>query len=290
MGQTSIALGTKTDSYELPVPRGAEGPEPRCSPSATTRPDRMVQITYAISGKGLEPVTVTRGYLYSVRVRFVGDATARQGRGGARYHAPLRGARARAGRRAPGRPGRRCRFRPGQYEYRLAIQQGEEAGVVLPRDTVRVGQPDVRGAGPQRPRARQPLHQPLLAPDRAGHRRCSIRSRPSSGATRWSSTTRSRDCSAGTPYDGADRGRKQGGGGGVFRKIFGGGGAATQPQVRRSRPRFPVEPLTAGLQARPAQAGELHAGGGGGRRAGPDGPARSRPSRWSGKTSAGSGG
>ena len=30
----------------------------------------LVQIAYAISGKGLEPVTVTRGYLYSVRVRF----------------------------------------------------------------------------------------------------------------------------------------------------------------------------------------------------------------------------
>src|SRR4029077_2608206 len=30
---------------------------------------------------------------------------------------------------------------PGRYEYRRAIQQGEESGVVLPRDTVRVGQP-----------------------------------------------------------------------------------------------------------------------------------------------------
>ena len=30
---------------------------------------------------------------------------------------------------------------PGQYQYRLAIQQGEESGVVLPRDTVRVGPP-----------------------------------------------------------------------------------------------------------------------------------------------------
>ena len=54
----------------------------------------QVQIAYAIAGAGLEPVTVTQGYLYSVRVRFV--AMDRLGRvaGRARHDAPFRGARA----------------------------------------------------------------------------------------------------------------------------------------------------------------------------------------------------
>src|SRR5262249_39625096 len=100
----------------------------------------MVQIAYAIAGSSLEPVTVTRGFLYSVRVRFV--ATDRNQKVVAsldttrHFVAP-----------APVPPGEHLVGRasvdvpPGQYEYRLAIQQGEESGVVLPRDTVRVGQP-----------------------------------------------------------------------------------------------------------------------------------------------------
>ena len=169
-GRTSIALGTRTDSYELRLRARSS----RCGRDVLAvgrdSSGTQVQIAYAISGKGLEPVTVTRGFLYSVRVRFAAmDATGRVV-AVARYHAPLRRARAGARRRAPGRARRRAGARRGSYEYRLAIQQGEEAGVVLPRDTVRVGGPASVGLGAERPRARQPQHQPGLAANRPGHR------------------------------------------------------------------------------------------------------------------------
>ena len=64
-----------------------------------------------------------------------GDGSDRPGRGLARHDAALRRARAGARRRAPGRTCRRAGADRASYEYRLAIQQGEEAGVVLPRDT-----------------------------------------------------------------------------------------------------------------------------------------------------------
>src|SRR5207247_6945021 len=100
----------------------------------------LVQITYAISGKGLEPVTVTRGYLYSVRVRFA--ATAPSGRVAASLDTtrhfvapePVPDGENLVGRVAGPQP-------PGKYEYRLPIQQGEAAGIVLPRATVRGGGP-----------------------------------------------------------------------------------------------------------------------------------------------------
>ena len=73
----------------------------------------MVQIAYAIAGSSLEPVTVTRGYLYSVRVRFV--ATDRNGESGcvARYHSALRCAGPGPRGRASGGPRRRARCRRG---------------------------------------------------------------------------------------------------------------------------------------------------------------------------------
>ena len=82
-----------TDSYELRFPRElkvrsdvlAVGHD--CSGT-------LVQIAYAIAGKGLEPVTVTRGYLYSVRVRFSATRPHGPGRGVARHHPALRRPRA----------------------------------------------------------------------------------------------------------------------------------------------------------------------------------------------------
>ena len=115
------------------------------------------------SRASLEPVTVTRGFLYCVRLRFVGAGPDRPGRGLAGYHPPLRRARAGAAdEHLVGRVAVRCR--PGQLHYRLAIQQGEDAGVVLPSDTVRVGRPELGRAQAERSGARQPDHQPGLAP------------------------------------------------------------------------------------------------------------------------------
>ena len=101
-GQASIALGTKSDSYELEFP---DELKVRTQVLAVGRDSAgsEIQIAYAIAGSGLEPVTVTQGYLYSVRVRFV--AMDRMGKvaGGARHDPPFRVSRAGSGWRAPRR-------------------------------------------------------------------------------------------------------------------------------------------------------------------------------------------
>ena len=137
VGQASIALGTTSDSYELRFPQDLKA-QSEVLAVGTDSSGPHVQIAYAIAGSSLEPVTVTRGYLYTVRVRFV--ATDRQGQVVAsldttrHFVAP-----------APVPPGEHLVGRvsspvpQGELQYRLAIQQGEAAGVTLPSDSVRVG-------------------------------------------------------------------------------------------------------------------------------------------------------
>ena len=142
LGHASIALGTTTDSYELTFPSELKVRSEVLAVGHDSA-GSLVQLAYAIAGSSLEPVTVTRGYLYSVRVRFV--ATDRAGKVVASLDttrhfvapAPVPTGEHLVGRAALHVP-------PGSYEYRLAIQQGEEAGVVLPKDTVRVGPADLR--------------------------------------------------------------------------------------------------------------------------------------------------
>ena len=141
LGQASIAVGTKTDSYELTFPSELKVKSEVLAVGHDSA-GSLVQVAYAIAGSSLEPMTVTRGYLYSVRVRFV--ATDRTGKVVASLDttrhfvspAPVPAGEHLVGRAAFNVP-------PGKYDYRLAIQQGEESGVVLPRDTVRVGTADV---------------------------------------------------------------------------------------------------------------------------------------------------
>ena len=223
VGQASIALGTTTDSYEL---RFADELEVHSQVLAVGRDSSgsQVQIAYAIAGSSLEPVTVTQGYLYSVRVRFV--ATDRQGRVAATIDttrhfvapAPVPEGEHLVGRVSLPVPA-------GQFEYRLAIQQGEEAGVVLPRDTVRVGQPTSTALA--------------LSDLVIGNRGANLYWRRSEQDTVMfnplATFRRSEDMelyyeveglAEATPYTVRIAVRRQGGGGGVFRKIFGGGGAA----------------------------------------------------------------
>ncbi len=115
----------------------------------------QVQIAYAIAGSSLEPVTVTRGYLYSVRVRFV--ATDQRGQVVSsldttrHFVAP-----------APVPPGEHLVGRvsapvpQGELQYRLAIQQGEAAGVTLPTRQCPGGPSEFNGPRPERSGARQP--------------------------------------------------------------------------------------------------------------------------------------
>jgi GWxTD domain-containing protein len=223
IGQSSIALGTRTDSYELTF---AQELKARSQVLAVGRDSSgtLVQVVYAISGKGLEPVTVTRGYLYSVRVRFA--ATDRTGRIVAALDTtrhfvapePVPPDEHLVGRVAVPVP-------PGQFEYRLAIQQGEESGVVLPRDTVRVGAP--------------PASSLALSDLVLGSRATNLSWRQGEQDTVLFNPLQTfkrneemqlyyevQGLEQGRPYEVRLAVKKQGGGGGVFKKIFGGGGAA----------------------------------------------------------------
>ena len=223
VGQASIALGTKTDSYELEF---ADELKVHTQVLAVGRDSSgsQVQIAYAIAGSGLEPVTVTQGYLYSVRVRFV--ALDRLGKVAAALDttrhfvapAPVPSDEHLVGRVA-------LKVPAGQLTYRLALQQGEESGVVLSRDTVRVGQPTSTALG---------LSDLVL-----GSRSTNLYWRRTDKDTVMFNPLRTfkrneemelyyelEGLSSGTPYAVRIAVRKQGGGGGIFRKIFGGGGAA----------------------------------------------------------------
>ena len=139
VGQESIAIGTTSDSYEL---RFLNELKVRSEVLAVGRDSTgtQVQIAYAVAGSSLVPVQVTRGYLYSIRVRFV--ALDRLNRVVASLDttrhfvspAPVPNSEHLVGRVNLPVP-------PGNYTYRLAVQQGEDAGVVLPKDSLRVGRP-----------------------------------------------------------------------------------------------------------------------------------------------------
>jgi hypothetical protein len=223
VGQASIALGTTTDSYELEY---ADELKARTEVLAVGRDSTgpQVQIAYAIAGSRLEPMTVSQGFLYSIRVRFV--AVDRRGRVAAsmdttrHFVAP---APVPDGEHLVGRVS--VRVPPGLLEYRLALQQGEESGVVLPRDTVRVGQPTSTALA---------LSDLVL-----GSRATNLYWRRTEQDTVMFNPLRTfkrneqmelyyevEGLSSGTPYSVRIAVRKRGGGGGLLRKIFGGGGNA----------------------------------------------------------------
>ncbi len=244
VGQESIALGTTSDSYEL---RFSEELKARSEVLAVGRDSSgtQVQIAYAIDGSTLEPVMVTRGYLYSVRVRFV--ATDRMGRVAASLDttrhfvapAPVPDDEHLVGRVS-------VPLAPGRFEYRLAIQQGEATGVLLPRDTVRVGRPTATALA---------LSDLVL-----GSRNTNLFWRRTAedtvvfnplGTYKRSETMELyyevEGLSAGTEYSVRIAARKQGGGGGLFRKIFGGGGAQISLKFDESAS-FPVTTTSRSLK------------------------------------------
>jgi len=136
-GRESIALGTTSDSYELRFPNELKA---RSEVLAVGRDSAgsQVQIAYAIAGSSLEPVTVTRGFLYSVRLRFA--AMDDKGKVVASLDTTRHFV---APERVPPNEhlvGRVAATVPsGFLHYRLALQQGDDAGMTLPLDSVRVG-------------------------------------------------------------------------------------------------------------------------------------------------------
>jgi len=236
VGQESIAEGTTSDSYELRFPDELKvKTEVLAVGRDSTGP--QIQIAYAVSGSTLEPVLVTRGYLYTVRVRFV--ATDRLGKVAAAIDttrqfvapAPVPDGEHLVGRLA-------VPVHPGKFEYRLAIQQGEESGILLPRDTVRVGQPTSASLA---------LSDLVL-----GSRSINLFWRRTPQDTVVFNPLRTykrkedmelyyevEGLSAGTQYSVKIAVRKQGGSGGIFRKVFGGGGAQISLKFDE-RASFPV--------------------------------------------------
>jgi hypothetical protein len=135
---------------------------------------------------------------------------------------------------------------PGRFDYRLSIQQGEETGVLLPRDTVRVGRPTATALA---------LSDLVL-----GSRNTNLFWRRTAedtvvfnplGTYKRSETMELyyevEGLSAGTEYTVRIAARKQGGGGGIFRKIFGGGGAQISLKFEESAS-FPVTTTSRSLQ------------------------------------------
>src|SRR5918995_785097 len=221
-GQESIAVGTTSDSYELRFPQELKA---KSEVLAVGRDSSgpQVQIAYAIAGSSLEPVTVTRGYLYSIRLRFV--ATDNRGQVVSaldttrHFVAP---APVPPNEHLVGRVG--TTVRRGSLRYRLAIQQGAAAGVALPTDSVRVG--------PVSPSALS-LSDLVL-----GSRNANLAWRRTPGDTVLFNPLRTYrrteemelyyeiDGLRPAPYTVELTVRKKGSSGGLFRKIFGGGGAA----------------------------------------------------------------
>lgn len=139
-GGQSLAVGTITDSYEPAFQRELRA---RTQVLAVGERDGkpLLQVAVALSGEGLEPQPVARGLLYSVRVRF----TALDDHG--RVAASLDTTRNFVAQQ----PVPKGEFLVGlasvpadawgKLTYRIAVQQGTEIGMVLPRQHVDVPQP-----------------------------------------------------------------------------------------------------------------------------------------------------
>jgi GWxTD domain-containing protein len=136
IGQASIALGTTTDSYELQFARplvaaanlvavGAEGDA------------RLAHFVFAVGESGDEPEPLGGSASYPIRVRLVvfdeGGRTAGRVDTTITFElgSPLQPSQYLFG-RVP------LPLSPGTWSWRAALQLGEDAGVVLPRDSVRV--------------------------------------------------------------------------------------------------------------------------------------------------------
>ena len=221
-GQESIALGTSSDSYEL---RFSKELKAHWEVLAVGRDStgNQVQIAYAIAGSSLEPVTVTRGYLYSVRLRFVAlddrDQVVASLDTTRHFVAPEP---VPPNEHLVGRVG--ATVPPGSIQYRLAIQQGEAAGVTMPRDSVRVG--------PVNPTALS-LSDLVLGTQTANL----VWPRTADDTVLFNPLRTYRRSDEmelyyeieglkPTPYTVELTVRKKGSSGGLFKKIFGGGGAA----------------------------------------------------------------
>jgi len=145
IGATSIAVGTTTDSYELQFARRlaavadlvAVGRRPAGS---------LTHLVFGIAAAGASGQRVAGGVKYSVRVRLV--ALDRKERSIATLDTTLAIQHQRQLTKNEWLVGRaELILPPGRWSYRAALQRGDSAGVVLPPDSVRVGNTDGASLG-----------------------------------------------------------------------------------------------------------------------------------------------
>jgi GWxTD domain-containing protein len=137
IGRRSIAIGTTSDSYELTYARALKL-ETSVVAAGRDSGHSLLHVTYAIPGSALHEVPSDRGHLYPVRLRLsVAD----------RVGIPV--ATVDTTRlfmaREPVPPTEHLVGRlavpviPGNLTYRLAVEQGDDNGIILAADTVTVG-------------------------------------------------------------------------------------------------------------------------------------------------------
>ena len=135
-GRESIHLGTTTDRHELTFLKGLDARTEALAVGHDSNGARL-QLTYALAGSSLEPVRLAQGYLYSVRLRFVALDSLNQ------VVATLDTTR-RFLAAVPVPPDHHLvglvgvSVPRGHLHYRMALQEGEDAGAVLPTDTISV--------------------------------------------------------------------------------------------------------------------------------------------------------
>jgi GWxTD domain-containing protein len=137
IGRRSITIGTHSDSYELSYARALKL-ETAVVVAGRDSAHSLLHVTYAIPGSALHEVPSDRGHLYPVRLRLsvadrvgipvaVVDTTrlfiARE---------PVPATEHLVGRLA-------IPVIPGDLTYRLAVEQGDDNGIILAADTVSVG-------------------------------------------------------------------------------------------------------------------------------------------------------
>jgi len=137
LGQRSIARGTSSDSYQLEF---AQPLLARTDIMAVGRvePGNLLQVTWAIPGSALKAIPHEEGFLYPVRLRV--NVTDARGHTVASLdttkmflsHSPV-----------PERENLVDRVSlpvpAGLLRYRIAVEQQQGAGVVMPTDSIRVG-------------------------------------------------------------------------------------------------------------------------------------------------------
>jgi GWxTD domain-containing protein len=137
IGRASIALGTTTDSHELRFADTLRGVVDLVTVGSVDTAS-LGHLVFAVAEPGTRPARDAGGVRYTVRLRAVAsDATGRPFTGldttiVFRPGAPLGRAQYLIGRAELPLP-------PGRWTWRAALQVGDSLGIVLPRDTVRVG-------------------------------------------------------------------------------------------------------------------------------------------------------